>query len=184
MNSIDYAVILGGSYYIRFWCIFQGSAVSASTLYERSSNDLSFHRERKRKKLFISVIYFSLDCAVRKIKRERRNFGIEWNKLGRIVYADKVDWGMGGAHIYYRWGGGGGTNSPAVEELPKNSGRQRCNTKQIPYLGPPYEIQSPGRPCMPVNTQNKAEIFVNDAKFMYVTLNENHQQSRMLYNCM
>jgi len=76
MNSIDCAVILDGSYYIRFWFILQASAVSASTLYE-TSNDFSVHRERKHKKLFISVIYFSLDCAVRKVKRELRNFGIE-----------------------------------------------------------------------------------------------------------
>jgi len=33
MNSIDYSVIMDGSYYTRFWCIPQASAVSASTLH-------------------------------------------------------------------------------------------------------------------------------------------------------
>jgi len=35
-------------------------------------------------------------------------------------------------------------------------------------LGPQYKIQSPGRPGVSLNMQNKAEIFVNDAKCMYV----------------
>jgi len=73
-------------------------------------------------------------------------------------------------------GGGGG--------YVKILGARGVTRSKFHTLGPPYKIQSPGRPGVSLNTQNKAEIFVNDAKCMYVTRNENHQQSRMLYNCM